>query len=73
MGHTTWVPHIANDDQLINWLKKWKGFMKIKFSIEWHCTQVELKSNSTKFNWIKIQLYSKSTTFNWRETWCKLV
>lgn len=59
MGHTTWAPHIANDDQLINWFKKWMGSLKIKFHIGWHCTQVEfnqIQQNSIVFQFNYIQL-----------------
>jgi hypothetical protein len=48
--------HITNDDQLINWWKKWIDFVKIKFqsngNIEWH--YMHLESNELK--WIHIWL-----------------
>jgi hypothetical protein len=52
--------HITNDDQLINWWKKWINFVKIKFN------QMEILNDITRtlnqmnwngfiFNWIKFK------------------
>jgi hypothetical protein len=63
MGHTTLDPHIANDDQLINWLKSEWVLQKLSSTLDdiahnWNWNQIQQNSIELRFNCIPIQLHS---------------
>jgi hypothetical protein len=48
--------HITNDDQLINWWKKWIDFVKIKFQSNGNIESHYMHFESNELKWIHIWL-----------------